>query len=303
MFDYTNAFPQFGNFFTLRFTWIILATFIFLSGYFTGLKRIDLTKQSMILFFQKRILRIYPLYLIALMLFFVFGMSGILTSFKAAIAISLFIKPAPPTLWFVIMLIFFYALSPLLISHTEKGHAGFVWAIYFILSFMLLVIPYFARNLDVRVVTYFPAFYFGLFTSLKGEGFINQKILVSLFLVGVFISIVFNQNYLQYDWLLSTLMVSTTSYFLFVFFKNTISPPETTYIPITILAYSSYCMYLFHRPIYIVLKKVYFPSSEVLQILYLVLICLPCIIIISYFSQKFYDIMIRSLTKRLTRTR
>jgi peptidoglycan/LPS O-acetylase OafA/YrhL len=187
-----------------------------------------------------------------------------------------------------------------LVINTKNGHVVFVWAAYMFISLTLILFHYFINNLDVRVITYFPAFYLGIITAIKGEGYIKKGTLLFLFFIGLSISFSLNQNYLPYDWLLSTLLVSTGSYFIFVFFKNKINPPKSAYFPITALAYSSYCMYLFHRPIYMVLRKLYSPNYSIAQILYLVLFCLPCILVFSYYIQKFQDIIIKSLTKRST---
>lgn len=301
MFNYTSAFPQYSNIITLRFTWIILATFTFLSGYFIGQKEIDLKKTTIIRFYKNRILRIYPLYLLSLVLFYILGLSDTVTTIKAAFAISMFLKPAPPTLWFITMLLFFYVLSPLLIFNTKKGYVVRIWAIYIFLSTILLIVNYSVENLDVRVVIYFPAFFLGIITAMNGGEIIGKKLGLSLFFAGAVLSFGMNQNYLEYDRLLSILMISMASYFIFIFFKNNVNPSPKTHLTITVIAYSSYCMYLFHRPIYMSLTHVYFPNDGVLQILYLVLFCVPSILMISYYSQKYQDITIKSLTNRFTR--
>lgn len=61
MLDYTNAIPGHKNIITYRITWIILATYVFLSGYFIGGKNIEIQKQDLVSFYKKRVIRIYPL--------------------------------------------------------------------------------------------------------------------------------------------------------------------------------------------------------------------------------------------------
>ncbi|MBN2809034.1 MAG: acyltransferase [Deltaproteobacteria bacterium] len=296
MFNYTNAFPQYYNIVTLRITWIVLATFTFVSGYFIGLKNIDFSKESIFSFYKNRVLRIYPLYLVALIIFFVFGMANLFTISKAAIAVSMFFHPAPPTLWYITMLLFFYLVSPLLIMVVKRNKTAHIWVFYVFVSIWLVIIHYVLRTVDVRVITYFPAFYLGLLTSIKGDGYIKRSFLVSLIILGLFVSFAFNQNKLQIDWLLSTILVSTGAYCVFMFFKNIIELPKTSYFPVFALSYSSYCMYLFHRPIYMVFRKIYFPTNDIAQVVYLVFFCLPIILISSYYIQKCQDNILILLT-------
>jgi peptidoglycan/LPS O-acetylase OafA/YrhL len=224
-------------------------------------------------------------------------MSDLWTSIKASIAISMFFKPTPPTLWFVTILLFYYLLSPLLINCINNEKLILILVTFFLTSGFLLISHYFFRNLDVRVITYFPAYLLGLLISLKGDDFINKNGFFCIFIVGVFISILLKNNIRSFDLLSSIIMLATAPYFIFMLFKNRMKLSDNLIKTISILAYSSYCMYLFHRPIYITLKNIYFPESEALQVLYLVCFCLPCIIIFSYFVQKFYDSSIDSLTK------
>jgi hypothetical protein len=58
---------------------------------------------------------------------------------------------------------------------------------------------------------------------------------------------------------------------------------------IMLISYSTWCMYLFHRPIYKLLIHIYFPEILIWQVLYLLIIGLPIIITISYFIQSTYD--------------
>jgi peptidoglycan/LPS O-acetylase OafA/YrhL len=64
-----------------------------------------------------------------------------------------------------------------------------------------------------------------------------------------------------------------------------------------IISYSSFCMYLFHRPVYVLLTWLYYPDGDIPQLLYLYLICMPVIIIFSYYEQKLYDQIIKKLAK------
>jgi peptidoglycan/LPS O-acetylase OafA/YrhL len=67
------------------------------------------------------------------------------------------------------------------------------------------------------------------------------------------------------------------------------------------IGYASFFVYLSHRPVYEVLKNLYFPQQGRLQIFYLAVICLPLIIAISWVLQKWYnDILLFFTPKSVT---
>jgi peptidoglycan/LPS O-acetylase OafA/YrhL len=303
MLNYTEAIPHYNNIITYRITWVGLATFVFISGYYIGGKQTGFTKNNLVSFYKKRLLRIFPLYILAIAIFTLFGLSDIETSLKAAFAMSMFLTPAPPTLWFITMLLVFYTLAPGLIIFCKKYKITHIMISYLVLASVLLVYHHLFGKLDVRFLTYLPSFTFGILVAINGTNYFNNKICFSLLLLGTIFSFYTNSENIKINWMFATLMVTIGPFYLLFFFEDIKFNSLTTIKTISFLSYSSYCMYLFHRPIYIVLKKFYFPYSENRQIFYLVAFCLPCIVMISYASQKIYDILILSLTNRLTRTR
>ena len=55
------------------------------------------------------------------------------------------------------------------------------------------------------------------------------------------------------------------------------------------VGYSSFVMYLIHRPVLVTMKGLYFPGTEFLQFIYLVFVCLPLIVFSSWLIQRSYD--------------
>lgn len=290
MLNYTDAIPEYNNLVTYRVTWIVLGTFVFISGYFMGKKEIEIEKKSLMSFYKNRVLRIYPLYLLSLITFTYLGMSDFMTSLKAALVLSMFFKPAPPTLWFITMLMFFYTISPFLMSACRKLKIMNLVMIYFVVSVLLMLYFVFTRLLDIRILMYLPAFVFGLIVSMDETGVSEKKsCLILALVVGIIVSFLTNTSYKQVNFLLSIPMVTTAPYFLFTMFRKKSASLQKIGSIISILSYSSYCMYLFHRPIYIVARRLYFPESGVIQLIYLVAFCLPCIGLFSFCIQKLYD--------------
>lgn len=110
-----------NNKYILITTKAILVLFVFLSGYCLGKNEL-VGQKSIKVFWKKRILRIYPLFVFSiLLLFLVFKYSGIkYVSNIKQLVLSLLgitcIYPPPSTLWFVIMLFDFYFLTPLILK-------------------------------------------------------------------------------------------------------------------------------------------------------------------------------------------
>jgi peptidoglycan/LPS O-acetylase OafA/YrhL len=300
MFNYTTAFPEYNNILTYRFTLVILGTFVFISGYFVGMKDITINKHSIIEFYKQRLLRIYPLYLIAIILFTLLNLSNLKTSIKAGLLISMIIEPAPPTLWFIAMLMLFYVTSPLLIYASKTIQAKRLMSYYLITIIALIAYSYFTKKLDIRLVMYFPSFALGVFIANNNIELVEKKYNASALIVTTFcilLSFVTTPNS-QLNEMLNAPMILLCSYFLFRVAKKIVFSSNQTCRVIAILSYSSYCMYLFHRPIYIILNKFYFPEEYLYQVVYLVVFCMPCILLFSFIFQKAFDITINALTTR-----
>ena len=299
LFNYTEAFPKYNNFLTYRFTLIILGTFVFISGYFIGIKDIVFNKHAISDFYKTKLLRIYPLYLIAISLFTFFNLSNLLTSLKAGLLISMFIKPAPPTLWFITMLMLYYVISPFIIQAYKTIEIRYLMICYIFFIAILIYYPYFTKKLDIRIIMYFPSFAFGIFVAAKQkmETIKNSKGFYLSIIITILVSF-FKTPHSQLNSIMKIPMILLCSYFIFTLSKKIVVTSTHVYKKIIFLSYSSYCMYLFHRPIFISLKKIYFPNDYLYQIVYLVIFCLPCILFCSFTIQKLFDVVIISLTNR-----
>lgn len=286
--NYTKAFDP-GSPWSLRFTWVVLASFTFISGYFLGKKKIEATAAGLRQFFKNRFLRIYPLYLLALALFLLFGITRPAVALKAAFGLSMFFPPPPPTLWFITMLLFFYALAPAISWAIQRGRARHIWVVYLAASILLLGVDHYYGNLDVRVLMYFPAFLLGFLVAAEGSDYLSKPVLWGGLILGTAVSFLLPADGMSQLRLNCTLLVSAAAYLLFLFFEAKVRPPASLARSIGILSAASYCMYLIHRPLYSGLIDVYFPKSGAGQVAYLALICLPIITVASYLLQLGYD--------------
>ncbi|MCB2188394.1 MAG: acyltransferase [Deltaproteobacteria bacterium] len=300
MFNYTEAFREYNNVFTHEFTAVVLGTFVFLSGYFIGAKEVALTKASILKFYKDRLLRIYPLYLIAVVLFAIFHLANPSMSLRAGLLVSMLIKPAPHTLWFITMLILFYAISPWLIYASQTFKTSHLALFYLLLIAGLVGCSHFVTVIDIRPAMYFPSFALGVylannnFAPFKG---INKYFTLPLLAISIGLAFYETSNYIV-NTLLDIPIISLGSYLIFSAAQAFRVTSRKIRRSIAVLSYSSYCMYLFHRPIYTSLKDLYFPHAQHYQLAYLVLFCLPCILFLSFAIQKIYDLLLDAWSNR-----
>ena len=295
LFNYTGAFPGYYNPLTLRLTVIILAVFVLVSGYLIGAKAIDPGRNNIVNFYKTRLLRIYPPFLLAILLFYFLNIADIPTLAKSAALLSMFVGPAPPTLWFVTMILLFYIVAPLLI-HLSGNVTRYVLVCALLVTGMLVGATL-LNTVDARLVIYCPAFVAGVLLArhkvwLYG---MNMGVMALLFVASVGIS-AGNIAPVEHSFLSIPLALVGSLLVLAVAAKS--EERVGRYGSITFLSYASFFMYLFHRPVYAVLRRMYFPTSGALQIVYLVAVCLPCIVAVSAMAQRAYDRLLLKADRR-----
>lgn len=303
--NYTQAILNYQNVVTFRITAVVLGTFVMISGYFIGGENI--TYRSLLSFYKKKILRIYPPYVVALVVFTVLGISDMTTFFKALVGISMFAIPAPATLWFISMLIVFYFVGPLFVLLSSRGLLKNI-IFYFFVLLLFAAYAFFSKILvndallDVRVAVYLAPFMIGIYIANNMKVEVKKTALVTCALVGMIsfvLSCYLDSESKNMNLLYSIPLIIFLSLFLFMSFYQISITSYRAKKSIIFLSTASYFMYLFHRPFYVVIKKIYFPDSPVLQLLFLLLVCLPVIIFSTYAMQKTYDNLLNILvTKR-----
>lgn len=283
---YTDFSPGHKSLVAQGFADIVLGLFVLVSGFLTGKSAIR--SASAVEFYVKRLVRIYPLYMLAIIIFYFYGLNDGVTSLKSLLLISMVYKPAPLTLWFIAMIMVFYLITPLLSQLTRKPRQYFTISI--LLIAVLLVWSIYFGITDIRLVIYFPCYCAGIYAARYGiENHLanarNSLALTTLWVVSSFLDIG--------DWTMTgnlrrLIFVLSFSYFIFLIsYKK-----RNAFIKlrlISFLSYSSYTMYLFHRPIYETFKSFYFPDSSISQALYLVILGIPMIALLTYSVQWLYD--------------
>lgn len=92
-------------------TWAALGCFSFISGLFIGKKSLSGIGE-ILLFYKKRLLRIYPLFFISAISLYLISYNGLTETVHGLLGISAFTGKQPLTLWYISMILFFYLISP-----------------------------------------------------------------------------------------------------------------------------------------------------------------------------------------------
>lgn len=292
---YARAYPDYANIVTECLKDISLATFVFCSGLLLASRCFELNLRGLMTFYQRRIVRIYPLYLLSLMLFVGIGLVEWSSVFNAVLLRSMFNPPAPYTLWFISMIMVYYLATPFLVVLAED------WQHYLVVSLALLaaLIVYHLRvnEIDTRVILYLPCFLFGIQLAKSKITQIWLKRHRDWMAILLVPSFLLYQNTYDNGSLSSTinsipmLLVGATVVYLQVDRLIAIVPVRACLS----IAYASYCMYLFHRPIIFFAINLYFPVGGTSRIFYLVILVLPLVFIVSYYLQKSYDWYLMSI--------
>jgi len=297
-----------------------LGLFVFLSGYFINIKEKDFLDVTILKsFFYKRFLRIFPLYYLAIPSFIymyrLFDISAIVTQlFGLQLLLSSPSNRPFPTLWFIGILVFYYSLFVIFkisLSLQSSVIKNMCCASLFLLLPIIVILIHKEFNLmDLRILIYYPIFWFGVFCSETNFLEKKNKYLWLLFLplfVGVQLIFLYNYlvnsiellGFLEKTYIVNLMIISSViliydlckSFFLF-YQKSEIKI-------IKIISYSSYCIFLFHRPIWFTIGKInddFLKISDLNIILIInIFLGIPLIVLLSNVLQSNYDKLVSKI--------
>jgi len=307
---YAPAVDGYKNDVTHRLTVMVLGLFVLIAGHLIGRSGIR-GWGDIVAFYRRRLIRIYPPYLLALALF---GLCGLLEAgqfLPAAVLVSSFGDDPPGTLWYIAMLVVFYLLAPFLLLLRERLvptrplvggliAAGLLIALSTALGLTV-------SGVDPRLFLYFPAFVVGLLVSsrldarrLPGWGLL---VVLALGVGGLLHSLGESAGKLDND-LRGSLLATLVPLALLVLTQRLL-PRLRLWGPLMAVSTASYFMYLFHRPIFhwlTPLGEALLPAGPLPEVAWLVGVCLPVIVLVSWRGQRGYDALVTSLQGRGERT-
>jgi peptidoglycan/LPS O-acetylase OafA/YrhL len=196
------------------------------------------------------------------------------------------LAPPPFTLWFVNMIVLFYLIAPLLIG-LRGNEAAYVALCTVIVGAMVL---YQAETgkIDMRLILYFPCFAAGIFLAARSLpsstlSLIGLSFLAALSLVPTLARASWR---LEGDpWAAPWALFGSIAVFVVVMRAGRNLKPRAI---LTQFSEASFFMYLLHRPLYLWIQNVWFPSTEKAQVPYLLFVCLPIIGIVAWLCQRAY---------------
>ena len=266
-----------------------LGLFIFLSGYL--LAPVPITNlASMGHFYKKRVIRIYPLYLAALLLFILalpVKMTALNLMLHVAVLNMLTVNSIY-TLWFVSMICLFYLLLPGLVWRYSPMRILMITLVIWIALFVLHTR---SGAVDARMLLYLPLFSFGIVSARQKwlpvmQHGIHLATAGGCCILAVILLLIIPSDSTYRLPVQSGMAASSMPVLLFL------GQAISDRIPTSIcrhLAYASFCMYLLHRIVFYLLLELYHPPGGVITVLYLDLFAVPLCYAISFFLQRTYD--------------
>ncbi len=255
-----------GSDLVVALTVIVLGMFVFCSGFLLGRTKTFDAPGSLWAFYKSRLLRVYPLFLVAALLFSYFKIASTTTLVRTALGIAMFYGPTPLALWFVAMIVVFYVVAPALIAslNDPRKYALRVLLIELTLVMLVLTLP----TADSRIAMYFPAFASGIAWARFGRKWTGQQIGILCLLAVA--SVVITIHFAKYSpgSLFSLPMIAVVP-LLIAYAAEHFLPDHPPFL-IAQISYASFAAYLFHRPIIIFLRGL--EGSHSNYLLYIILV-------------------------------
>ena len=272
----------------------VLGTFSFISGFF--LKKYKMENGSDVgKFFLMRIKRFWILYFVASLLIYVASScvaqpwySSISNFILSIIGLSVFFQPLPATLWFMVMMMFFYLITPLILAFRRKGQRIVVAVTIYA---VLLVLGY-KGWVDDRVLCYYPMYALGLLMDARIIDFIKRNALLAIFGSGVSLSLIYLMLYGSRYYSLFVCVAGLVAIIGIseLMVKNAIVRKVGSFV-----SYSSQSMYFFHRHFYLALVFLWNIGTvgnireATFPIWFAYLVVCPIVITGCYMIQRVYD--------------
>ncbi len=285
-----------------------LGLFVFISGYL-------LTKANPALkgwrdikqFILERYIRIFPLYILALVLFialddrirhslnictFVLNLLGLQIIFGS--------NDCPPllTLWFVGLILSYYYVF-IILATFGRSLIRFIPLVFTILLFGVLLRKI-TGLMDERFLIYFGIFAAGILGAryqlieemkFKHVTFLSPLLVILVYFYAAFIHPKEIQSFLSLlgmgDLIAKNLIILCVVFIVLAFARVILRTDRCVFLQK--IAYASYAVYLFHRPVWWLMVDLYNPANVEIKALYLALLGIPLTIFLSYYLQKFYD--------------
>ena len=285
----------------VKMTYASLGTFTFISGFFLKKKEIrsiDDCKK----FYITRLKRFWiPFFVSALTLWIIGGVVGKpwfttpLNFVLSLVGLSCFWGPLPSTLWFMVMMMLCYLITPVLLYNSNRCQT----IVRCVLLISLLIVLYMFGHLDERLLVYIPMYLLGLCLPDSVTKAIRDHKIAVVIVTALLLGIVIVTNRLE--GLLLYYVVVPIGYIFIIGLSETLSSLMWVRNVASIVSYSSMNMYFFHRQMYLCAIFLFnismFPNfhGATMPQWFAIIVVIPIIITVSYFLQIGYDRMLKMI--------
>ena len=285
---YTEAFPGYHNGVTTRLTVAVLAVFMFVSGLCVAESFVR-GGQDARGFYRKRLLRVYPLFVLAALFFLALKLANGAALVRALLLISPLWGKQPMTLWFIANLCLYYLLLPLLVRQ-GVGSRRF-WLMALLIETVLCVAPLLSGT-DNRGAIYFPAFCLGVCFAGKAAPALGRWAIAALAAIGV--SLLAGGDPEQS---LASIGLALGVPVLVLFGATHLLGQLTLPRFVHALAYAGFTAYLLHRVVFKLLITGITPLAEETRLLCLLAVGVPLVFALSWLVQRGYDHLLERRTR------
>lgn len=291
--NYSDAWPQYHAPFFWRVTVLALGLFTLISGYLMGRGTVPSDRKALADFYVRRLTRIYPPYLFALLLYVVLRLTGRITILKGALLLGMLVPPPPPTLWFVGMILLCYIATPWLMRLAASPMRTVSAVAVVVIT--LWIIHAVTGLIDPRLPLYIPAYAAGVVFARYEPLRVSKTRYAGLIGATAIAAIVSLPAKYPPDmsfWMAPYALLASITVFLLCNHRL----PENRII--ARLSYGSFFLYLLHRPIYEVVTKFTGTEHGKTNLGWLLLMAFPFAIVAGYGGQFLYDKVVMRVTHR-----
>ena len=276
---------------------ILLGIFFFISGYFTG-RTFQKENKGSVSFFSSRMLRIFPPYLLAVVLYiFVLGVT--LKKFNLFVYLTgthfIFAPNYAKivlTLWYVGAIILFYLIFGLLLANLHSTRGLIIGAT--IVFVVIYALHQWTGLIDQRFFKYYIVFLFGILcvrvdylsTWLSGGQVLLKSVIT--FLALVVFSQVLALSSVSPLYILGTVLFIISWVMLLFALATRVKSPIILKLAV-LISYASFFVYLIHRPLWAFLLGVFPVNTAIGQVFFKIVPASIFIFILSYYLQSGYD--------------
>lgn len=274
-----------------------LGVFTFLSAFLLASKYSFRKKEETLLFYKKRVLRVWPLFVISSLMLAVMGFNSWMTTIKGIVGISPFWAPHPTTMWYVAMLISLYIITPFVVKGSIKMQCIKAFCIMTVIGTIQIVLG----TVVPRTFNYYTVFLVGLLLGRNGYEstlrFLKSKktLIISFTWIALMAVVFLTKNvYLKsFSSVVGIISILNISMLVAESFKTN----EFFIRFVSFMSYASFCAYLFHREIIWAMFYIYKPEGFVPIFLEVLIVAVPLSFICAYYIQKLYDRIVDNYTQ------